>query len=195
MIDRLARLVSHVLNPFLVALVVIVLLAAEAAPGDPARAARWAVFSLAVTVLPVFAVVYYLVRRRKLEGMFIAPRRQRTRIYALASALGAVGCLVMWRFGAPELLLASFIAGLAAVVVFMFINLAWKISLHTAFMTASATILMIVYGTPGALTLLLVPLVGWARLRLGVHTLGQVAAAAVLSGGIVVGVFWAFGLV
>lgn len=194
MIDRAARLVSNVLNPFLVTLVVIVLLAAETA-GDAAGAARWAAISLALSVLPVFVVVVYLVRRRRLESIFIKPRRQRTGIYALASALGAVGCLVLWRLGAPALLLTSFVAGLTAVVVFMVINLYWKISAHTAFVTGAATVLTIVYGAAGALTLLLVPLIGWARLRLALHSTAQVTAAALLTGGIVVGIFWAFGMV
>jgi membrane-associated phospholipid phosphatase len=195
MTERAARIVSYALNPFLVTFVVIVLLAAEATSGDPAETARWAAVSLVLSVLPVFSAVLYLVRRREIDSIFIRRRRQRTRIYALASALGVIGCLVMWRFGAPRLLLTSFVAGLAAVVIFMVINLVWKISVHTAFVTASATILTIVYGATGALTLVLVPLIAWARLRLALHSTAQVAAGALLSGGIVAGVFWAFGMV
>jgi membrane-associated phospholipid phosphatase len=194
MIDRAARLVSYVLNPFLVTFVVIILLAVEAT-GDAAMAAKWAAISLALSVLPVFAVVVYFVRRHRLESIFVKPRRQRTGIYALASALGAIGCLVLWRLGAPLLLLTSFVAGLASVVVFMVINLYWKISAHTAFVTGAASVLTIVYGAAGALTLLLVPLIGWARLRLALHSPAQVAAAAVLAGGIVAGIFRAFGMV
>jgi membrane-associated phospholipid phosphatase len=190
MIDRTARLVSYALNPFLVTFVVVVLLAAEASSGDPAAAARWAAISLVLSVLPVFAAVIYLVRRHKLDGLFVAPRRQRTRIYVLASVLGAIGCLVLRSTGAPKLLLTSFLAGLIAVITFMVINLFWKISVHTAFVTASATIITIVYGTAGGLTLLLVPLIAWARLRLALHSPAQVAVGALLSGGIVTAVFW-----
>ena len=194
MIDRAARLVSNVLNPFLVTFVIIVLLAVEAT-GNAAGAAKWAAISLALSVLPVFAVVAYLVRRRRLESIFVQSRRQRTGIYALASALGAVGCLVLWRIDAPPLLLTTFVAGFARVVIFTVINLYWKISAHAAFVTGAATVLTIVYGPAAALTLLLVPLIGWARFRLAMHSLAQVIAAAVLAGGIVAGIFWAFGMV
>jgi hypothetical protein len=193
-IDRTARLLSYVLNPFLVAFVVIVLLAAEASSGDPAATARWAAISLALSVLPVFAAVVYLVRQHKLDGLFVTPRRQRTRIYVLASALGAIGCLVLWSTGAPKLLLTSFLAGLVAVVPFMVINLFWKISVHTAFVTASATVITIVYGAAGSPTLLLVPLIAWARLRLSLHSTAQVAAGSLLAGGIVTAVFWLRGM-
>ena len=195
MIDTAARVISYVLNPFLVSFVAIVVVAAEASSGDLAEAAKWAAISLALSVLPVFAVVVYLVRQHRLDGIFVAPRRQRTRIYALASALGAIGCLVMWSLGAPDLLLTSFVAGFAAVVVFLVINLFWKISAHTAFVTASAAVLTIVYGAAGALTFALVPLIAWARIRLALHSPAQVAAGAVLAGGIVAAVFWAFGMV
>jgi membrane-associated phospholipid phosphatase len=194
MIDRTARLVSYALNPFLVTFVVIVLLAVEAT-ADAAGAAKWAAVSLVLSVLPVFAVVVYLVRQRRLESIFVKPRRQRTGIYALASALGAVGCLVLWRFGAPPLLLTTFVAGLAAIVVFMVINLYWKISAHTAFVTGSAAVLTIVYGAAVAPVLLLVPLIAWARLRLALHSPAQVLVAVALAGGIVAGIFWAFGMV
>jgi membrane-associated phospholipid phosphatase len=190
MIDTAARVISYVLNPFLVAFVSVVVVAAEASSGDPALTAKWTAISLALSVLPVFAVVVYLVRQRKLDGIFVAARRQRTRIYALAGVLGAIGCAVMWSLGAPDLLLASFVAGFAAVVVFLVINLFWKISAHTAFVTASATVMTIIYGAPGALTFLLVPLIGWARVRLGMHSPGQVVAGALIAGGIVSGVFW-----
>ncbi len=189
MIETAARLISYVLNPFLVTFVIIVVIAAEASSGDVGTTARWAAISIALSVLPVFSVVVYLVRQRKLDGIFVAPRRQRTRIYALASLLGAIGGLLMWHLGAPHLLLTCFIAGFVGVVIFLFINLFWKISAHTAFVTASATVLMIVYGAAGALAFVLVPLIGWARIRLAIHSPAQVAAGALLSGGIVAAIF------
>jgi len=194
MIDRTARLVSYVLNPFLVTFVIIVLLALESSPGDLAASAGWAAALLVLSVLPVFFVVVYMVRRRKLESIISASRRQRTGIYILSSALGAIGCLVLWAVGAPQLLLTSFVAGFLAVLVFMVINLFWKISVHTGFVAAATTILVIVYGANGGLTLLLVPLIAWARIRLAAHSPAQVAAGALLSGGLVTLVFWLHGM-
>jgi membrane-associated phospholipid phosphatase len=194
MIEKTARVTSYVLNPFLVSFMVLVLLATRGTSGSPAQTAKWAAVSLALSVLPVFAVVLYLVRQRRLDGIFVRQQRQRTGIYILASAMGAAGCLVLWASGAPRLLLASFVAGFAAVVTFTVINLSWKISAHTAFVAASAVIMTFVYGAAGALTLLLVLLVGWARLRLKLHSPAQVAAGAVVAGGIVAGIFWAFGM-
>jgi membrane-associated phospholipid phosphatase len=150
---------------------------------------------VALSVLPILVVVIYLVRRKKLDGVFVNPRQQRTRIYLLASALGAIGYGLLWYLKAPELLAVTFATGLAEIVVFMAINLFWKISLHTAFMSGAVAVLIIVYGVAAAWTVLLLPPVAWARMELKQHSVVQVAAGAILAAAIVVGVFGGYGLV
>ena len=55
---------------------------------------------------------------------------KRTVIYLFASILGAAGYGLLWYIGAPERLVATFAAGLAAIVISMIINFFWKISLQ-----------------------------------------------------------------
>ncbi len=193
MSERLAKLTSNVLNPFLLSFVVIILLAFRDAAGT-AEALKWAVISIALSVLPVFIIVVCLARRKKLDGIFVNPRHQRHRLYLLASVLAVIGWGVLWYFGAPELLVAAFTAGLAAIVVFMSINAFWKISLHTAFMAASVTVVVMVYGAVAAWTFLLLPPVAWARIEMKQHSPAQVAAGALLAAAIVAVVFWGSGV-
>jgi hypothetical protein len=192
--ERLARLTSNVLNPFLVSSGVIIVLAVKSGTG-PADALKWASISLALSVLPVFTTVFCLVRRKKLDGIFVNPREQRTRIYILAFVLAVGGCIVLYFFKAPEVLLATFTAGLIIIVIFTGINLYWKISLHTAIMSGSVTIFTIIYGVPGAFTILLLLPVAWSRWRMKLHSVAQVAVAAMLSAATVTLVFWGFGMV
>jgi membrane-associated phospholipid phosphatase len=192
--ETLARLTTNLLNPFLMGFVVIVLLAFKGTDNNAATI-KWAAISLALSVLPVLAVVIYLVRRKKLDGVFENPRRQRIGIYLLASALGAIGYGLLWSLGAPDLLVATFAAGLAAIVIFTGINLIWKISLHTAFLAGAAAILIIVYGALAAWTLTLLPPVAWARVALKQHSALQVAAGAMIAAAIVVGIFWGYGMI
>jgi len=190
--ERLAQLTSNILNPFLVSLIVIILLSVEATAGSD-DALKWSLISIALSVLPVFAVVIYMVRQKKLDGIFVNPRQQRSGIYLLATVLAVIACFVLTYLEAPKLLKVTFITGLAAIVVFMVINRFWKISLHTAFVAASVTVMTIVYGAAGALTILLLPPVAWARIRLKQHSPAQVAAGALISAAIVVVVFWGLG--
>ena len=191
--ERLAKLITNILNPFLLSFIIIILLTAESTDSMN-EAIKWILISLALSVLPVFIAVIYMVRRKKLEGIFSNPRQQRNGIYILARALGVAGCGVMWACNAPELLSVTFTAGLISIVFFMVINRYWKISLHTAFMAGSVTIITIVYGALGALTILLLPPVAWARIRLNQHSPAQVATGALLSAAILLAVSWGLGI-
>ena len=192
--QSIARLISDIFNPFLVSFITIVLLVIHTTT-SPASAFTWATIALVLSVVPVFSFIVYQVRRKKMESIFPEGQVQRRAVYVLASVLAAIGCGVMWYFNAPRLLTISFIAGLTAVVIFMVINLWWKISLHTAFMAAAAVVLTLVFGVKAAWVFVLLPLVAWSRLELKLHTPAQVTAGAVLAAAIVTGVLWGFGVV
>jgi membrane-associated phospholipid phosphatase len=192
--ETLARLTTNIINPFLTSFIVMVLLAFHDTAGT-GEALKWAAISLVLSVLPILGVVLCLVWRKRLDGIFVNPRQQRKVIYLIASALGAVGFLVLRYCGGTGLLEATFAAGLAAIVVFMLINLFWKISLHTAFVSGAVAVLIIVYGAAAAWTVVLLPPVAWARMALKQHSAVQVAAGAVLAAAIVTAVFWGYGVV
>jgi len=192
--QQIARTAANILNPYLLSFIIIILLAIEST-SSANEAIKWSLISLALSVFPVLTVVLYLVRRRKLDGIFINPRHQRSRIYLLAIGCAVVGYIVLLFIGAPELLRVAFLSGLIAVVLFMIINLFWKISLHTAFITASVAVLIIVYGKTAAWTVIFIPLIAWARLEMRLHTPAQVFVGALLSVAVVTVVFGLFGLI
>jgi hypothetical protein len=190
----LAKLISNVINPFLVSFTVIALLAFEST-ASTTDALKWLSISIVLSVLPVFVFVVYMVKIKQLDGIFINPRKQRTRIYVLATCLGIAGVVVLHFTQAPKLLLVTFFTGLASIVIFMSINLYWKISLHTGFIAAATTIIAIVYGGFYSFVVILVPLVGWARYNMKLHSWQQIASGAVLASGIAVTSFSAYGMI
>ncbi len=192
--ERLANLTSKILNPLVVGLTLILLLSLKSTLST-LDAVKWLLISITISILPVFSVIIYLVRKQRLESPFIITRRQRTKIYLLTSACAGIGSIILFYLGAPKELLATFIAGFSAVVVFMCVNLFWKISLHTALITASVTILIILYGSMAAVIVVLVPLIAWSRIKLKHHSLAQATAGTLLTALIVVVVFYLFGLV
>ena len=191
---RVVNLISSVLSPWLVSLVVILLLSFESAR-SPLDALKWSLLLIAISIVPVYLVIAYLVRNHRLGNRFVDTRRQRTKIYLLASICALVGCVSLLYLGAPLILVAASVAGLSAIVVFMFINLWWKISIHSAFIAASVTVLVIQYGSIAAVTVVLLPLIAWARIELEHHSVSQVTIGALLATLIVVVVFYLFGMV
>jgi hypothetical protein len=188
---RIANLTSNILNPFLVSLAIIWLISFTAT-SSTVDAIKWALISMALSVVPVFLVLVYLTRNGKLDSIFTNVRRQRTKVYLLASLCALAGFIVLYYLRAPSLLVAAFTAGLSAIVIFMCVNLWWKISLHTAFIAASVTVLVVLYGWIATISVALVPLIAWARIEQKHHSPAQAAAGALLAALVVVLVFYSF---
>lgn len=191
--QRTAHLVSNILNPFWLSLALILTLSFVSAP-TKLDAIKWSLIAAAFSILPVFVVIILLVRKGKLDAVYINVRRQRTKIYFLVGLCTIVGSILLAYLKAPPLLVAAFISGLSTAFIFMFINLWWKISLHTAFVAGSATILVIVFGWTAIISMPLIPLTAWSRVELKRHSLSQVVGGALLATVIAVVVFNRFAL-
>ncbi|MFC2056178.1 hypothetical protein ACFLTO_01240 [Chloroflexota bacterium] len=191
--QKIANLTSNVLNPFLLCLALIILLS-FASVSSTLDAIKWALISTTMGILPVFLGVVYLVRNGKLDAFFIHAREQRTKIYLLGCLCASVSCIILAYLGAPLILVAAFATGLSTALIFTFINLWWKISLHTALVAASATVLVMLYGWAAAATVALIPLTVWARIELEYHSLTQAATGALLAALIVVVIFYPLAL-
>ncbi|MFC1913815.1 hypothetical protein ACFLXF_00860 [Chloroflexota bacterium] len=190
----LARLASNILNPFLVSLVMVILLAFESA-SSLSDGLKWSFLALALSAAPILVIILYLVHSKKIEGIFIKAREQRGKVYLMASVFVALSCVVLFSLGAPLELLAAFWAALLAIIIYMAINLWWKISVHTGFVTGSITLLTILYGAIGLVAAVLLPLIAWSRVELEHHSPMQVTVGAMLAALIVVTVFRLFGLI
>ncbi|MFQ6122512.1 MAG: phosphatidic acid phosphatase [Dehalococcoidales bacterium] len=191
---QIANLTSNILNPFLVSPATILLLAFKSTT-TISDAIKWSLISIAVSILPVFLIIVYLVHHERLESIFTNIRRERNKIYLLASAFATAGGVILFYLGAPLVLIAIFVAGLSATLIFMSINFRWKISLHTAFIAALITVLVILYGSIGIASIVLLPPIAWARVELEHHSIAQVVTGALLAALIVVVVFHLFGLI
>jgi len=186
---RIANLTSNILNPFWLSLAIILLLSFVSTP-DTRDALKWALIAVVFSVLPVFLAIMYLVHKGSLDAVFTNARRQRTKVYLLAGLSAIVSCIILALLRAPSILVSAFATGLLTIVIFMCINLRWKISLHTALVAASVTVLVMLYGWMATATVALVPLTAWSRVELKRHSLAQAAIGAILATLIVVLVFY-----
>jgi hypothetical protein len=178
--QKIAHLTSNILNPFLICLALIILFSFKSSTST-SEAIKWACIATGLGILPVFLVIIYLLRHGKLDDFFIAAREQRTKIYILACLSAGAGCITLALLHAPAILVAGFITGVSTAIIFALINLWWKISLHTAIVAASATIMVILYGWVASATVALVPLTAWSRIELECHSLKQTISGAILA--------------
>jgi membrane-associated phospholipid phosphatase len=187
----IVRLISNIVNPFIVSIIVLILLAFKSTTNTH-DAVSWILITIAISVLPLFILILVLLRFKKLDGIFNSSRQQRAMIYIVAALLGIADCILLWFLKVPEMLFETFCAGLVAVAVFTAINHFWKISLHSAFIAAGVSILVIVFGAMAAWAYILLPMVGWSRIVLKQHTPLQVVIGALVATVVVSGIFVIF---
>ena len=174
---------------------VLILLASFESTASVFDAVKWSLIMIALSILPIYLASVYLVRKKRLDRVFTNVRPQRTRLYVLAAILAIAGSLLLFYLEAPFMLRALFVAGASAALMFVCINLWWKISLHAAFAGVSVVILVVLYGLIACASIVLVPLVVWARIELEYHSVAQGVAGALLGVSNMVAVFYLFGLV
>jgi membrane-associated phospholipid phosphatase len=192
---RLASVLSYVLNPLVLPPVAFAL--AQWHLGAGALEIAWtAAISLAFFCLIPLLYVVGMVRRGEAESLEVRAREQRTRPFVVGALSYAIGLLVLALTVRTGLRLIVALAALFPLntAVITLINLRWKISVHMTSLAGFCSMLLFVAltawrGLPpeweAALTLasvapllVLVPLLMWARVRVGAHTPGQVLAGA-----------------
>ena len=168
-----ARLITDVLNPFVLFTALYALVAfARTDFGDAVL-----YVSLELLAAAVVAAYVLLMRRRKRVGDFwISARAERLvpAIVLLTTFVALLGALAL--SGAPRDLFGLTLSmGLASAAVAA-ITLLWKASAHCAVAGHAAVAGLLLLGGPGVVFLLALPLVVWSRVTPTAHTLSQTLA-------------------
>ncbi len=179
LLDRVAARLSDIISPPLVSLPVA--LAVTRQEGISWRSAiGWAgLFWTGTGLLPLF-YLFRLWLRGQVTDIHVRVRQQRLRPLAMTLVSMAGTLLALALVGAPLPLLRLGIAIWVQWALLTLITFRWQISMHGAAMGTAATIFWSIQGMGSWPVLTLVPIVGWARVRLRRHTKLQVAAGAAL---------------
>jgi membrane-associated phospholipid phosphatase len=140
---------------------------------------------LAITfgvTLPV-VTVGIMFSLNKLTDMHIPIREQRNLPYLLSILSYAIGTLLLWLLVGSGLLLGVMLCYTVNVAIVAIINLGWKISAHATGVGGPLAALTVLFGWAMLPLFLLMPIIGWARVYLKAHTLGQVVAGSIFGYG------------
>ncbi len=178
----LARILSTVFNPFLTALALFVILAHASARGT--LDFWWLLFlSTFFTSLGPMIYVFWLYGSDRISDLDMSVRHEREAVFGAFVVFYLAGTVVLWITRAPTLMIASMAAYTLSTLVVQYITRYWKISTHALGITAPLVALTLLYGSQTLPFLVLIPMVGWARVYLKAHTIGQVVAGAALGTG------------
>ncbi len=186
----LARLTTEVLAPAHLVIGLLAVVAWDSAPTPGSRLLWGAVAATFAGVLPL-AYLVQGARQGRWEDHHVGDREKRPAVIMVILASVLVGTALLAAAGAPRELLALLAAMIAGLVVTLAVTVVWKISVHAAVAAGTVVVLTLVFGPALGILWLLVALVGWSRVALGDHTVGQVVGGA-LAGGVVAAVVFAW---
>ena len=143
------------------------------------------------TVIPL-AGTFYLLNAQKISSIDLPEQKSRTGLYVLGVG-SAFTAFVIFRFMhfythslIPIVALVYFLNAASG----LFINLKWKMSIHSAGISSAAAIFLFFSEFQGQalipngdilsliILLLLLPLMFWSRYRLNIHSLGELVGGA-----------------
>ncbi|MFE8915989.1 hypothetical protein [Streptomyces globisporus] len=91
-----------------------------------------------------------------------------------------IGSALLYGWDAPAAVTALVTAMVAVLLALLAVTFFWKVSVHSAVASGALAILVTVFG-PWMLALVpVVVLIGWSRVRLRCHTVGQVAVGMLI---------------
>lgn len=135
--EAVARWISNVVSPPVVGGCLAVAFVAFLVP-EPGMAWRWLLLSLPLVSLPPLAYVVWLVRRGELADIHMPHRRTRLKpLIVMMSWMLTCGILLQ-NWGAPQALFLFLMAVLLQVSLLSLVTLFWKISFHSAAISAAA---------------------------------------------------------
>jgi membrane-associated phospholipid phosphatase len=167
----LAQAISRFLSP---PILVLLGLAMVARYLIGATAYEWIAFYIIISVLLPVSYIIVQVQRGKITDFHMRLREQRIIPMLLTFTCALVAWGVMRLASAPYPLIVVSAIGTIQTAFFLLITLRWKISGHATAISGMAVFLCGIFGWAATPALLLIPMVAWARLRLGRHDLWQV---------------------
>lgn len=178
MLKRLAQFISTVLNPITILFPIAYFLVLRQT-GNSDLAFFWEIISLIfILIISVFILVG--VEEKIFTDFDISKRNQRPLLFTFAIGLCAIYIVFLYFLKAPSILFIASFTLILGLIVFEAVNRITKISIHVGTVSAFATSVSLVYGGLFYLTLFLIPLIAWSRIKTHNHTKKQTIIGGVL---------------
>lgn len=175
--EKLANIISTLGNAPLIAMFIFILLNYLFSEGID--------FIVITLVCLIFAAIipsiiaYVWIKNKNLE--MDMPNKE-DRLYPLLWILLSylLGVIILYIISAPLIITVLMFCYFSNTLIVLLISLFWKISIHSVGIAGPVAFLIYVFGYPGLIFLLLIPVIMWSRLHLKRHTPNQVIAGASL---------------
>lgn len=194
LINRAAKIISYIFDGSFISIPIILIICLMVID-NKVEAISWAFICLLFgTVIP-YLYICFLFRKKEIKDMHIPTREDRTKPLLLSCASYAACLGVLYVLDAPLFLKSLFMVIAASTIIYTIITYFWKISLHSSWITFIVITFNILFGRWMLLMVPLIPVVGWARVRIKKHTVNQVLFGAGISGLTSLLIYYSYGFI
>lgn len=166
-----AQIISFLFNPVLL-LVFVPLLLVYKTTGNVVLAMVWTGYTM-IFLLAMTFFIFYGVHKKIFTDMDVSTRTQRPLLFIVCLVMVLVYLGGLFLLNGPKILMIIVIGLLLSILFISIINIWLKMSIHVATISALLFSLALTYQGYYYLTLLLIPTVAWARLKIKRHTLPE----------------------
>jgi len=179
-VNKLARILSYIFDGSIISIPIIIIICLMV-EDNRIEAVSWAFICLLFGTAIPFLYIALLYRRKEIDDMHIPEKEDRMKPLLVSVASYAVCFAILYIFNGPLFLKSLLAVSLASAVIFTIITYFWKISLHAGWVTFVVITFNVLFGRWMLIMIPLIPVIGWARVRIKKHTVSQVIFGAGVS--------------
>lgn len=173
-----AVIVSRIFDPFIVFSVICLIAALRNLTG--AALTNFLTIYFFAVLLPPFILLVWATKTKRINGWDIKDRTERIPAMAIMSLLLVFDLFLFKSFGGIQLFRMFLLFMIWYLGVFI-ITLFWKISGHAGAVTLFALLAVKWFGLSWWPAFIVIPLVGWSRVKIKNHSVAQVVFGAIYS--------------
>jgi len=178
--ERFAKILSYLFDGSFISIPVYFIIC-FAVVKNPMGALGWTFLCILFGMLIPYLYVFFLFKRKLIDDLHVPNRENRIKPLIITIISYIMGYFVLCILDAPLFLKTVFIISIISTVILTTITYFWKVSFHTSWITSVTITSYILFGEWALVLLLLVPVVGWARVKIKRHTVMQVVLGTIIS--------------
>lgn len=171
--NKAAKIISYIFDGSVISIPIFLIICMMVVE-NKVEAISWALMCLVFGTIIPYLYVCFLYKKKEIEDMHV-PRKEDRIKPMLVSSASYVSCLgILYILNGPLFLKSIFAVSAVSTVIFTIITYFWKISLHSSWITFIVITFNVLFGRWMLLMIPLIPVIGWARVKIKKHTINQV---------------------
>ena len=178
--NKFAKALSYIFDGTIISIPMLVIICLTIVD-NTTKALGWAFLCLTFAMIIPYLYIHILLRKKVIRDLHISNKEDRIKPLIITIISNIIGFSILYILKAPLFLEAMFLIVIISTIIFGIITYFWKVSAHTAWITFTVITFNILFGKWMLFLLPLIPMVGWARVKIKRHTVKQVISGSIIS--------------